>query len=1248
MKTAPTQAALGGFLKRGGLVLFLGALTAAVGCDGDNLFGTVETSAPRVVELTVPDQVFSGQSLDVRARVAGDVPLDSVVVRARGAFSDEAAVTLPERQVSASVDASLEVPEEVNDTVADVSVFVADVRGNVSEVASATVRVIDTTPPQVSVTVGAEMVALGKAFEVTVESTDNVGLSEVGFRAFFIEGGDTLAADSASVSGRQGTVTFTHLVEDSAPEGELRIEAFARDVDGNQALSEAASPLIVVFVDEEVPTIQVSLPNLGSPAEHPIGKELLVEALFSDNGGVVNLRFDGVAHRGDRDLGTDVVVPRFEENVTPFAEPVSDSTIRRILVPVLTDSTEEVAYVRAAATDAQGNVEVDSVAVTLRADLAPPTIQIDQPTAGAGIPAQDSVLVDVDVTEPDGVLASGLVEVRIEGVRFEGDPQFGTFAEIQTHTPKVVTFSPPRTGTTQVQRFVVPTPEAESGSAYIRVTSRDAWGNESKDSVEVRLGAPRVEILNPEDGDEVAQGSQLTVRVRAIDELGVRSVEIQAGGDVTLPSFPVIQTFDPAQDTVVIEETVSIPSETGAIEFTATATNVEGVEGSVGPIQVNVVDQELFDETPPELRVRFLLDETGGDPRRVEVTDQFEIEVEGRDNSGGSGVKRVGMTLLASPRGGAGTPASIQVTGEPASLTPTTGTFTTVFQVPLVELVNAGVLDLLQTPDTVDLELFGWMVDDQDNCAAAVAEETFQSLTCVQGEVNLSDTVAAGVSGQTDFVVGVSGQTVLLPDGGEIADAVVDPDDTRQLLFLANIGLSRVEVFDLGTRQFETSPILVGAEPWGLTFSRTDSDSLLVANSGGTNLSIVSVPDRSEDVDRRIFTPNTLLWDVQEGTGEGGVTFEASFTDFSDRPQFIAQDQTGRIVYSTRPTGSAPDGTIRLIEFPPPGAPLGGDTEPEVFLFTRHGATSPRDNAFAISNVDRVDLSSAGLRMRTRIPFHLPDPGCTSAAPPNDGNELCTPFEGVLGATELATAALRDSVQANTAQTLPGMFLPQNRGGEWIIESVGLSDTTFISASGDGRIVAIGEGATAPTGRILLWDAQQQDISDNIDVVDLVGNASERVLGVDMNADGTLGAARGIFAVYFFDEELRLQGTAPLEDGGAGVALHPLHENGPVGTTDNTALAFVPIGDGRVDIFNTVNFNRRGRAHIRDVITGPLRASLPFPGDNDPGDCPLDPDGAVDLASSADDCVVVKLYGITSAGGVVVIDVTVADVTRFD
>ena len=118
----------------------------------------------------------------------------------------------------------------------------------------------------------------------------------------------------------------------------------------------------------------------------------------------------------------------------------------------------------------------------------------------------------------------------------------------------------------------------------------------------------------------------------------------------------------------------------------------------------------------------------------------------------------------------------------------------------------------------------------------------------------------------------------------------------------------------------------------------------------------------------------------------------------------------------------------------------------------------------------------------------------------------------------------------------------------------------------------------------------------------------------------------------------------------------------------NTHIAFLGTGEHTIDIIDTFHFFRSGRLFIRDVVQGPLKAVLPFPEDNLGLTCTMvtvtDQTGSTigqgvevfenglfstpDLADGAteDSCVVVKLFGVTDSGGVVIIDVRKADILR--
>lgn len=139
--------------------------------------------------------------------------------------------------------------------------------------------------------------------------------------------------------------------------------------------------------------------------------------------------------------------------------------------------------------------------------------------------------------------------------------------------------------------------------------------------------------------------------------------------------------------------------------------------------------------------------------------------------------------------------------------------------------------------------------------------------------------------------------------------------------------------------------------------------------------------------------------------------------------------------------------------------------------------------------------------------------------------------------------------------------------------------------------------------------------------------------------------------------------------------MHPLHANArslsnPGGEyRPDTHLAFLGTGSNTVDIIDTFHFFLSGRIFLRDVVSGPLRAVLPFAGDNAGLQCAMTAvtDQAGNLIGQAvevyangnfdtphpanggpteDACIVVKLFGVTDSGGVVVVDVRKSDVLR--
>lgn len=817
-------------------------------------------------------------------------------------------------------------------------------------------------------------------------------------------------------------------------------------------------------------------------------------------------------------------------------------------------------------------------------DTIPPTIEILQPLADSTISVGDSLLVEVRLQDDRGVAIAELT-----GVARRGDLFLGTVTTVERFEPDTVTFSPPAKDTVLVH-YLLPKPDTVSEYVTITVTAQDTTKNSATASVQIRLvRGPRVGLTSPVLGQVLTAGRRVPIRVVAVDQAGVSKIRIDYGGVI---QDSVVLALSP--DTLVTADTAVVlpPGVTGSLEIGLAAWNVLGIGTRTGQPHRFTVSLPDADQMGPSLSVELSA------PPRMELTDQVRVRVTARDDDGGSGITRVGATVLAIN-------ARSAFAADTVPLSPRLDTtYATPQQGVVVKEFFFGPfnVDPLLLPDTLRFQVHAFAVDSAGNCAAAVSTAT-QSLPCgsFRGEI-----VAANFIGQEASTLVVPGRTIKLPDGGIIADAIVD--HPRQRLYLSNFSANRVEVLDLAALSFLPNGIRVGSQPWGLAIDRT-GDTLFVANSGGTNISYVDLVTGQEIPARRLKTPNTVLYQLEEiQDANGNTALKLSFIDFSDRPQFIAQDAWGRLLYSTVPTGARPSGTIRWVE-PDPDPSSTADV-PEVYMLIPDAAYEAKPRSWIIANVDSMWINSDG----TSFTIWDHRPGY-----PN------TPI--------VASFQVSDDV-AGTMQSLGAeMIWAVDRA--WNVDAIGLSDTTFVAASGDGRWIAFGEGATAPTGRVMLWNAALRRLSSVVNISDLVGNASERVLGVALNQNGSLGVARGQQAAYFFTNDLRKQGEFKegLVGGAGGVTLYPGHAT--INGSNETTLAFAGTGRKSIKIIDTFHFYERGEILIRDDVIAPLRASLPLPSDNAGLSCPTD-----------ERCVIAKLYGVTTTGGVVVVNVRRRDLRQ--
>lgn len=1092
--------------------------------------------------------------------------------------------------------------------------------------------------------------------------------------------------------------------------------------------------------DTKAPTVNISVPRGDSLSGTAIGDSVYVSVHVTDKVGVRTVTFTGFALRGDASLGTQEAVERFVEKTVELKAGVKDTTLNRYLLAAA-DSSREKAYVVVEVKDSVGNAAADTATLfvggpvvellgfedgdivssgadlTARIKASDPkgvnqlrlevtgsvvgqivktlgtsqtSVQLDtaiaipdtaagsivlraggrntlgvlERTAGVQLfvadrkapvttilaprgdslsakPLGDSVLVTARVTDNLGVRS-----VSMRGIALRGSKDLGTDTVVNRFVEWDIPFKTPVKDTT-ISRYLRATKDSTKETAYIVVIAADSSGNQSSDTVALVLGGPDVEILDIINGQSIQAGLGLTARVRAQDPQGIIQVRIQITGafDTT-----VVKSITPPEDSVVVDTVIAIPETAiGPMYVTASARNSLDVSGQDGPLTLNIIATGIGDTIRPVLK------HVSSAPERMEMQDSVTVAVTGTDQ--GSGVALSGYTVLGiSPTRG----DTVIKTDSAAYEPPRTGTVTRFFRFASFNV------DSLNLPDTLVYEITSWMKDAQGNCAASVGLDSLMALPC--DTLPTGEIVAQGRAGQRLTRSVVAGKTVLLPAGGKIMDAAVDT--ARKRLYLSNIQTNQLEVFDLQSERFNTA-IGVGSEPWGLAFSR-DNDSLWVANSGGVNLSVVDL-DAAREVDEdRLLTPDVLLFDVELKTGTGSISYvitplpQAEPPAFSDRPQYVAVDSFGNVVYSTKTTDIGNLGTARKAFFVP------GWQRSEAKIFVEHGVLDQKEDFWAIAHIDSIEtavdtLSVDSLGVPTiaaRMALYDHVPGFPDSV-----------IEGLArsDATGAVEGAAADLVAA-------GSDIRVASGNTWNITNLGFKDTTYVSGSGDGGWVGIGEGGAAPVGRVLMYRASPTTVtglSRWIMVANLLDNPSEEVRGLGLNYDGTMAVVRGKAAAYFITPaDLLLQGETgiPSATRGTGAALHPLHANAR--TLDNldgeyrpdTHLAFVASGERTVDIIDTQRFKRVGRIYIRDVVTGPLRAVLPFPADNTGNTCatmavtdrdgrhigdavqiyeggnfnaPIAPDGV-----TQDRCVVMKLFAPTSGGGVVVIDVRKADVLR--
>lgn len=981
--------------------------------------------------------------------------------------------------------------------------------------------------------------------QVTVSASDNLSLLDVSLGVS--TGGpavvtfDTTFSSATPVYSKVVSVPLTNAVAGQ----QITITALARDGANNFSSTE----LVITVYDPTAPTVQITAPAANTV--YRAGAPITVGVSASDLAGVSIIGYELIQ------LSATGQITLFQSATHTFATAVNPAS--RSFATTVPDTLLPGTYLlRGTATDLTGNPAVSAPVQIQVQDGVKPGLNLISPPADSSITLGSDIIAVTHLTDNVGV-----ARLSIVGIATRGDPDLGVvdtiirfdsvFAPVNV-SGKAQSFRPGLRDTT-VRRLLVPRNRLDTVTEAIYLIARvtDVAGNDSVVIRRVQLvSGPAIRIIRPGNGAIAAPGKSVVIEVRAADEDGVRSIgyritsatwnETNQGPSPTSP--PDTLTFI---DTVVVP--LSFPPNSS---FTITPFGTDNVgQPGAGPSVVVTVLAPGADTQGP------LVYQTLS--ARVESDDSISVRA-----IDPSGINYIGYIMTSEA----------------------TGAFIARDSV----LVGSAYTDAeVKLPATVPVEYVGQKIvitsfatDASNNYGYSVPSTT-----------STPESTAGDATPDTALVV--YGRTFNLPQGGLAADIAVDT--MRGVAFLSNLTFDRLEMWQGSTATFSPRTIAVGSDPWGMVIDNS-RDTLLVANSGGTNISRVFIGTTdatqvAEVASRRIKTPNSLVFDVKVKVANGISRYEIVAYDYSDRPQFIAQSVTNEIYYSTKPTPEAPDGTIR--HYDP------NYSNPDVRMVWQYGTRGGADNV-AILNVDSVYAIVSPLS-EASDKIVICDHPYGSASP-----SMC----------------FQDSVFNNVLAAVQGYGSDIAAVSNLEVASLGLTDTTFVATGGDRRWVAFGEGNSSGVGRIMMASDPGDFFSPATSVRDLTNNASEEVYGIAINSNSTGIASHGRES-YFSDIDmpfhLRLQGKYNTPDLGAGIAYHP--SNIGDGSTADARVVFVASADGTIDIVDSFHYTGRGKLPVRANLYGPIRVTNRFPGD--------------------DPAVILKLFGMTTEG-LIVIDIRASDI----
>jgi hypothetical protein len=1121
-----------------------------------------------------------------------------------------------------------------SDSTAETARLVVEVRDRAGALTRAVVLITILKGPKANVTApkAGSRQPIGVPLSVTVSASDTSQLTALGF----VSHGAVPDSQTFAVAAYSASHTFTLTVPATVGLGAVdTIIPFAVATLHPQF---SGRLVVVSFVDTIPPTITRQGPSLVDTVV-TAGDSVLVKLRVQDNHGVTAVTLSGVAYRGSATLGTLTTVTRYTPKTIALASK-TDTALTRYLNAVLTDSTVEPVYLVYVAQDSAGNLARDSIRIqmgvgssvrvtspgagsrqplgdTLRvtlsgssrdsikvlgyrargalpgadstvfgsplalsqvttkklpipatlalgtdtivpfattssgnqflgapvvvgfADTLKPTVTIQQPPKAPvlTVAVGDSVLTRVHVTDNKGV-----VSLVLTGVAHRGSVSLGTDSIVARYTPRSVTL--PQSVDTVVTRYLRAVTPLDSTGEFVRIiaTATDSSGNVRADSDSVRVvSGPKVSVVTPAANAVTSPTKSLTIQVHAKGGQGVRILGYRIAGVFTLSDSTIASPVNGVlSDTLTFTKTIVIPALTplGTFNITAFAVDSTGNPSATIPgVDVTVQSLTATDNVPPLVQFTVPLRVEAGDSINVTATDPSGITKVGFIARDSVGTILVGDSLSF---GGSGTFVSQKFRLK----------LDTVTTFPRVVTVEAFGVDGATTPNR------GVSVARTSVTPAGPPTQAFQ-----------------------DTLTLVAGATISLPLGGQFGDAVVNKN--RNELYLTNTLLDQIEVFSLTTNSFST-PIRVGSRPLGIALWPRDTlgnnrDTIIVANSGGSNLSIVDVsPGVRAELSRRRLADYIVQTVKTAPTAAGGIQVLTTDYDLSDRPQYLGA--TCR--HMTAPAGVC-DSVVAVYSTAPTPAQPGP--------FTSRG--------------------------------YLASENLSGPIAPSSGHLFYEIAEG--GTDTLQIIAVRDTLPG---QAIRDTILGAGVGRLVTLSTLALQESTFVRNSGDFNHTVMGEGGfNQGFARALALDARAKvavvvrppcnllspggvilgqlscsyaidsGVSPGIFVRDFLVNRAAKVLSVATNFNGRTNLVRAD-SIYAFDYTLKQSGLMAVPSGQSGMDFDPnnafdANTRTSGGLNKNDRLVFAARPDASIDVFDTYWYSEVAKIPIRDTIIGPIRVA---------------------------------------------------------